>query len=161
MSKFLEHVHMIHAFPTATVPANEDIFAGNSGDVLSDVINMENAKSAIFIVTICGGTGSASIQMLAADTAVPANTSAISFLYKAITGPDTQGATTETKTLVAGGASDMIYVLEADSAKLAELGYGYLQVQVLEKVDMPVNGAITAFLMGLRSAEDVTPTQLV
>jgi len=162
MTKFLEHCHIVHGYPNATIPAAEDVFAGNSGDVLSDVVNMENAASAIFIITLTAGTGSASIQILAADDATPTTTSAVSFLYKAITAPDTQGATTETKTLVAGAASDMIYVCEVDAIKLAEVGYGYVQMQALEKLNRPVDGHITGpILLGLRSAEDVTPTQLV
>ena len=162
MTKFLEHCHIVHGYPNATIPAAEDVFAGNSGDVLSDVVNMENAASAIFIITLTSGTGTASIQILAADDVTPSNTSAVSFLYKAITAPDTQGATTETKTLVAGAASDMIYVCEVDAIKLAEVGYGYVQLQALEKSNFAVDGAITGpILMGLRSAEDVSPTQVV
>ena len=162
MTKFLEHTHIVHGAPNAIIPAAEDVFAGNSADVLTDVCNMENAKSAIWIITLTSGTGSSSIQILAADDATPTTTSAVSFMYKAITAPDTQGAMTETKTLLAGGASDMIYVLEVDAAKLAELGYGYVQLQALEYVNRPVDGHITGpILLGLRSAEDVTPTQLV
>ena len=159
MTKFLEHVHIVHGAPKGIIAACEDIF---NGDPASDVVNMENAKSAVFIITICAGTGSASVQLLAADTATPTTTSAVSFLYKMIQAPDTQGATTETKTLVAGGDSDRIYVCEVDAAKLAELGYGYVQLQALEKDNFPVDGSITGpILMGLRSAEDVTPTQVV
>lgn len=157
--KFLEHTHIVHAAPEATIAANEDMF---NGGIDSDVISMENAKSCVFLVIInMATTGSASIQILAADDVTPTNTSAISFRYKQITGPDTQGNTTETKTLVAGAASDLIYAIEADAAKLAELGYGYIQFQAQEKSNHPVNGAVCAFLMGLRSAEDNTPTQLV
>jgi len=163
MTKFLEHCHIVHGFDNAIVPAAEDVFAGNSANVMSDVVNMENAASAIFIITLNAGTGSASIQILAADDATPTTTSAVSFLYKQITIPDTQGATTETKTLVAlGDVSGTIFVCEVDAIKLAEVGYGYVQMQALEKLNRPVDGTITGpILMGLRSAEDVTPTQVV
>ena len=158
MSKFLEHAHIVHACPIAVVAAFEDVFGG---DIASDVINMENAKSCVFIITLGGGTGSATIQIVAADDAVPNNTSAISFMYKQITAPDTQGATTEAKSVVVGGASDTIFVIEADAAKLAEVGYGYIQLEAAEKAAFPRDGSVMAFLMGLRSAEDVTPTQVV
>ena len=164
MTKFLEQVHVVHGAREAVIPASEDIWAGNTANVMCDVVNMENAASAVWIITLTGGTGTASIQILAADDATPTTTSAVSFMYKAITGPDTQGVTTETKTMLAGHAtlSDMIYVLEVDAAKLAELGYGYVQLQALEHLDRPVDGHITGpILMGLRSAEDVTPTQVV
>ena len=155
--KFLEHAHIVHAAPKALVPACEDIF---NGGIDSDVINMKNAKSAVFVITICAGTGSASVQILACDDATPTTTSAVSFNYKLIQAPDTQGATTETQTLVAGGDSDRIYVCEVDAAKLAELGYGYVQMQAIEKSNFPVDGAVTAFLLGLRSAEDQLATQV-
>jgi len=155
---FLEQTHIVHACPTAVVAAAEDVFGGN---IASDVINMENAKSCVFIITLGGGTGSATVQIVASDAATPANTTAISFNYKQITVPDTQGATTEAKSVVCGAASDTIFVIEASAAKLAEAGYGYIYLEAAEKVAFPKDGAIMAFLMGLRSAEDVTPTQVV
>ena len=155
---FLEQTHIVHACPISIVPAAEDVFGG---DIASDVINMENAKSCVFIITLGGGTGSATIEIVAASTNTAAATTAISFNYKQITAPDTQGATTEAKSVVCGAASDTIFIIEASAAKLAETGYGYIQLVATEKVAFPKDGSIMAFLMGLRSAEDVTPTQVV
>ncbi|MGV7223283.1 MAG: hypothetical protein ACQ9MH_17360 [Nitrospinales bacterium] len=155
---FLENTHIVHACPLSICAAFEDVFGG---DIASDVINMENAKTAVFIITLGGGTGSATVQIVAADDATPNNTTAISFNYKQITAPDTQGATTEAKSVVVGGASDTIFVIETSAAKLAEAGYGYIQLEAAEKVAFPRDGSVMAFLMGMRSAEDVTPTQVV
>ena len=158
MSKFLEHTHLVDPYPVTVAASLADMFAGEPS---SDVINMENAKSAVFIIKTAGGTGSASIQIVCVDAITAATTTtALSFNYKTITTPDTQGATTESKTLVVAG-TDNIYAIEVDAAKLAEVGYSYIRLTATEKVAKPLSGTITAFLMGLRSAEDVTPTQLV
>ncbi len=109
----------------------------------------------------CGaGTGSATIQICAADDVTPSNTTAISFKYKAITAPDTQGATTETQSLVAGGASDMVYAIEVDAAKVQEVSSRkFVVLQTEEKANRPMDGAIVGFLMGMRYAEDQNATQ--
>ena len=158
--KFLEHAHIVHAAPAALIAANEDIW---NGDVATDVISMANAKSCVFMIIQNAGTGSASVQIFACSTVTPTATAAISFSYKRITAGDTHGATTETKLLrTTGGAtgSNCIYVIEVDAAKLAEHGYKYVQLDATEASNFPVDGAIVAFLMGLRSAEDALGTQL-
>ena len=154
--KFLEHTHIVNAHPIALMAAAEDMFAAA---VESSVINMENAKSCVFFIKCTEGTGSASIVISAVDAFSVAATTAISFKYKIITTADVQGATLESKDLVVSG-SDKIFALEVDAAKLAEAGYGYIRMTATPKVDKPLHGSITAFLMGLRSAEDVTPTVL-
>ena len=156
--KFLEHAHIVHAAPAAVIAANEDIY---NGDIASDIISMANAESAVFmIIQNSGVTGSASVQIFACDDVTPTNTSAISFKYKRITSGDTHGATTESVLLRTTAGADQIYVIEVEAAKLAETGYGYVQLSATEAVDSPVDGAVVAFLMGLRSAEDALGTQL-
>ena len=157
MSKFLEHTHVINSHPIALCAAAEDFLTGG---VESDVINMENAKSCVFIVKCTEGTGTASIQIVCVDAITAATTTtALSFNYKTITLPDTQGATTETKTLSVS-ATDKIFVLEVDATKLAEIGYPYIRM-VAAASTFAIHGTAMAFLMGLRSAEDITPTQMV
>ena len=156
--KFLEHTHVVVTNPIALNAACEDQFQGS---VKSDVINMENAKSCVFVIHCTEGTGTASITIVCVDAVTAATTTtALSFNYKQITTPDTQGATTEAKALVVS-ATDKIFVLEVDAAKLAEVGYPYICMLSTEKSPFPIGGTVHAFLMGLRSAEDVTPTQLV
>ena len=156
--KFLEHTHVVDVAAVAIVPAAEDQFAS---DIKYDVINMENAKSAVFLIKCLAGTGTASVKLWCVDAITAASSSTqLSFSYKTITGPDTQGATTEAKELVVSG-SDKIYALEVDAAKLSEVGYSYVVMTAEEKSAFPVDGAVVAFLMGMRSAEDVTPTQVV
>jgi len=159
--KFLEHTHIINCNPIALNAACEDQFQGS---VKSDVINMENAKSCVFVIHCTEGTGTASITIVCVDAVTAATTTtALSFNYKqccATATPDLQGATTEAKALVVS-ATDKIFVLEVDAAKLAEVGYPYICMLSTEKSPFPIGGTVHAFLMGLRSAEDVTPTQLV
>jgi len=159
--KFLEHTHIINSHPIALCAAAQDFLTGG---VESDVINMENAKSCVFIIKCTEGTGTASITIVCVDAITAATTTtALSFNYKqcCATGtPDLQGATTETKDLVVS-ATDKIFVLEVDAAKLAEVGYPYIRMLSTEKSAFAIHGTAMAFLMGMRSAEDVTPTQLV
>jgi hypothetical protein len=158
MLKFLEHNHIVHSCPSGVIAANEDIYAGGFD---SDVINMKNAETAVFmIIQNAGPTGTASIQIFACSNATPSATAAITFKYKRITSGDTQGNTTESKLLRTTAGADQVYVIEVEAAKLAEQGYGYVQMNVGEADNSPVDGAVISFLTGLRSAEDNLSTQL-
>ena len=155
--KFLEHAHLVNSHPIALCADAGDMFDSN---VESDVISMANAKSCVFLIKCPEGTGTASIVISAVNdfTSVTATT-ALSFKYKTITVADTHSATTEAKVLVVSG-SDKIFALEVDAAKLAETGYDKIRMTATPKADFPLHGTITAFLMGLRSAEDITATVL-
>jgi len=110
---------------------------------------------------LAGATGAASIQIFACDDTTPTNTAAISFRYARITSGDTKAATTESKLLATTAGADQMYVIEVESAKLAEEGYEFVQLSLTEKTNDPVDGTVVGpILTGLRSAEDVLSTQL-
>lgn len=157
--KLLEHCHFVQSVLAANQAAGEDMYDGGFD---TDVVSMKNAESAVWIVQqLAGVTGAASIQIFACSTVTPTATSPISFYYKRITAGDTHGATTETKLLATTAGADQSYVIEVPAAKLAEVGYEFVQLSLTEKTNDPVDGTIVGpILCGLRSAEDALGTQL-
>lgn len=157
--KFLEFCHFVQSVTSGEQAAGEDVY---NGGIDSDVVSMKNAESALWIVNqLAGATGAASIQIFACDNVTPSNTSAISFYYKRITSGDTHGATTETKLLATTAGENQMYAIEVPAAKLAEVGYEFVQLSLTEKTNNPVDGGVIGpILGGLRSAEDVLATQL-
>jgi hypothetical protein len=156
---FLEHFHPVHAFPKAIIAANEDIF---NGDPASDVISMENAQTAVFLIINNSGIGNATIEVFACDDTTPTTTTAISFLVRSISAADTQvDALTESKAFLTSTGMDMIYIVEVDQAKVNEVsGRKYVQLRCAEVTNQPVDGAIAAFLTGMRYTEDDPGTQV-
>lgn len=157
--KFLEHVHMVNGVTSAQQAAGEDMY---NGGIASDVVSMKNAESAVFIIKqLAGVTGAASVQIFACDDVTPTNTSAISFYYKTVTSADTHGATTETKLLATTAGANQTIMIEVPAAKLAEVGYEFVQLDITEKTNDAVDGTVVGpILMGLRSAEDALGTQV-
>jgi hypothetical protein len=152
MHTFLEHNHPIHIAPKANQAAGEDMFNGN---IASDVISLENAHGAVFIVTtLSNAGGTASCRVLACDDTTPTATVAVSFRFKAIEAPDTLNSQGESKAYQTSTAHDMVYVFEVDAAKLAEQGYKYCQFEAVEDDDAAVDGSVVGFLTGLRYKED-------
>lgn len=160
--KALEFTHLVHGQRSAHQAAGEDMY---DGGIVGDVVNMANAESAVFyIVQLAGVTGTATVQIFAADDATPTTTAAISFYYRNVTAGNTPGAVTEAKTLVTTAAADQVYEIEVPAAKLAEVtafAAQYIQFSALEKVNDAVDGLVLGpILHGLRSAEDNIGTQL-
>jgi len=158
---FLETAHGYHAFPSGIVAANEHIF---NGDPASDVINMKNADTAVFLIVTNanGSSGTAAVTVLACDDTTPTNTSAVPFYYRKISAPDTQGAVTAATTsgFTTTGTANDCWLVEVDSADIhaanSNAGYGYVQCVCTEDTNQPVDGAMFAFLMKRRYQDDTT-----
>ena len=158
-TKFLENNHVVHCAPTATIAAAED--CGNTS-MPCDVMSMANADGAVFIhVTMANLGGNSTIFICAADNVTPTTTVAVSFRYQTIQAPNTILATGESVGLLTSTAADIVYVLEVDSAKIAEQGYKYVQCVAEETTATAVDGAIVGFLTGMRYKEDDMGTQVV
>jgi len=160
MLNFLENFHVVHAFPVGLIAAAEDMF---NGDPASDVISMENAQTAVFIiVNNSNAGGNATILAYACDDAVPTNTTAISFMVRSISAADTQvDALTESKGFLTSTGEDMVYVVEVDQAKVQEVsGRKFVQLHLHEKTNAAVDGAVACFLTGMRYTEDDAGTQI-
>lgn len=119
-----------------------------------------------------GATGTATITVLAGDTATAAGTSpmtnsaAVPFHYKAITSTDVEGAYTAAAaagfTTTAG--SSQLYVIEVDAEVMGQLnsgaGYSYLQLKFAEVVNSPVLGGVIFIQHGGRYQQDVPATSV-
>ena len=151
------HIEQLHFFKVLDPVA--DAF---DGTVASDVVNLgKGGSSAFFLIHKgVGATGTSTVTVEACDDFVPTTTSAIPFLYRAITSGDTPGAVTRAEaagfTTTAG--SSQIYAIQVPAENLAGLGYPCVRVKAVESVNSPVVGSIIGFVMDLKSAEDIDPT---
>lgn len=165
MKSILESIHPVHCGNSSFVAANEDIF---NGDPATDVINVKNAESIIFIVAMNAnaGSGAATITIEACDDVTPSNTTAIAFQYKLISAGDTQGAVTAaTSAGVSVGTANTMVFIEVSAAAVAAASVNstynnhYVRLKATESQSDAVDGAITAFLNNLRYQE-LSATQL-
>ena len=162
-TNFLENNHVIHVAPAAVIAACEDFYDGAAGALIAtDVISLANADGAVFILIQNANVGgNSSIRICACDNTTPTTTVAVSFKYKAIQAPNTILATGESVALLTSTAADIVYVCEVDAAKVAEQGYKYCQLQSVQVTNNEVDGAVIAFLTGLRYKEDDAGSQVV
>ena len=161
-TNFLENNKVVHVGPAAVIAANEDFYDGAAAALIaSDVISLANADGAVFIlIQNANAGGNSSIRICACDNVTPSTTVAVSFRYQMITAADTIAASGESKALLTSTGADIVYVCEVDAAKIAEQGYKYCYMQSVEVTNNAVDGAIVAFLTGLRYKEDDPGTQV-
>lgn len=165
MRSILESIHPVHCGNATFVAANEDIF---NGDPATDVVNVENAESIIFIVAMNNnaGSGAATITIQACDNVTPSNTTAIAFQYKLISAGDTQGAVTAcASTGVSVGTAQTMIFIEVSAAAVGAAAVNstynnhYVRLKATETQGDAVDGAITCFLNNIRYGE-LSATQL-
>lgn len=130
----------------------------------SDVFNMKNYKKIRFVIYKgVGTTGTSTITVEACDDTTPSNTSAVEFMYQAITSGDTPGAiayaTTSGFTTTAG--SSQLYIVSVDAAALNSSGYGYVRLKMVESVNSPVVGAVLAILSESRDEREIPASAIV
>ncbi len=155
-TKALQYIH-----PMKGLDAVADAF---SGTVYSDIYNMGDYHSILFILhKAVGATGTSTITVEASDDVSASNTTAIPFRYKAITSTDVEGALTASAAagFATTAGSSQLYAIEVDSAELADTGYQYVRLAAVEVADDPVLGGILAFGCGNRYAQDVPATAVV
>jgi len=159
-TNFLENNHVVHCAPSGVVDKAEDLFEDVNN---CDVMSLANADGAVFIAVTMARVatgGNATLYVYACDDTTPTTTVAVSFRYQTIKAPDTIISVGESKGLLTSLATDMIYVLEVDAAKVAEQGYKYVHMQSVELTNQAMDGAIFGFLTGLRYKEDDAGTQV-
>ena len=152
----MQIVDKLHAIPVLYPVA--DAF---SGAVTSDVVEVQGEGVLFEIIKGVGATGTATITVLSADDTVPTTTTAVAFMYRVSTTPDTWGdwtqATTAGFTTTAG--SNQVYQIWVDAQRLAANNYAYAQLVSTEVVDSPIVGAIMAYIGNPRY--QVQPTSLI
>jgi hypothetical protein len=163
-TNFLERNHVVAVCPVAEVSDAGDLFDGAGATILnSDVMSLKNADGAVFILAVSANTsnGNASVRICACDTITPTTTVAVSFRYSAISAPDTIMASGEATSYLTSTAGDYVYIFEVDAAKVAEQGYEFVYFNADEVTNGgDSEGALVAFLTGLRYKEDDIGTQV-
>lgn len=134
-----------------------------SGTVSSRVVDLGNAHAVTFLVYKgVGATGTSTITVEACDDIVPTTTSAIAFISRSNTTSDTWGAATwrATTGFVTTAGSNHMYAIHVDAAMLANSGYRYCRLTMVESVDSPVLGGILIVLHDLRYPRAITASQI-
>jgi hypothetical protein len=162
MSRLIETIHFVKGLDPVA-----DAFDDSGGAVVSDVVDMSEYNTVLFVIHYgVGTTGTQLFTVLACDDVTPNNSSAIPFHYRQILTTDVPGdmtaATTAGFTTTAG--SSKIVVIEASAAALAGdgNGYGYIQLSCTEPADHPCLAGITIIMTDPRyGIESTDRTQIL
>jgi hypothetical protein len=134
-----------------------------SGTVTSDIVDMANHQSAMFIVYKgVGTTGTSTITVEACDDVSGTNATAVPFYSKSITSTDIQGAMTARAAagFATTAGSSQIYVIQVAAEALAATNYQFVRLKAVEVVDSPVLGGIAIALAGPRFGGSTTATEI-
>lgn len=115
-----------------------------SGTVYSDVMKCSGEGMEWMIVKGAGATGTSTITVEACDDVTPTNSTAVAFMYRKSTTPDTWGAWTQATTTgftTTAGANQM-YEIYVDGSELAAEGYAYARLKAVEVANDPVLGGV-------------------
>lgn len=134
----------LHAIPVLYPVA--DAF---SGTINTDIVNVKG-EGVMFVITKgVGATGTSTITIDACDTVGPANTTAVAFMYRISTTPDTWGAWTQATVtgFVTTAGSNQMYEIYIDASELAAEGYGYARLTGVEVVQSAVLAGVNAYII--------------
>jgi hypothetical protein len=134
-----------------------------AGTVYSDVVSMRNYKTCEFIIFKgVGTTGTSTVTVQACSNTTPSARSAVAFRYQVCTTKDTWGAITECANtgfdITAGSAQ--IYRIFVDASVLAEVGYEFVQLKLVEVTASAVLAGILIQLHGSRDEKDIPETAI-
>jgi len=155
MYELLNNLHFVKGLDPVA-----DAFAGT---VASDVVDLANHQSALFLIYKgVGVTGTSTITVEACDDVVPTNTTAIPFYSKSITSTDVQGSLTARAAagFATTAGSSQIYVIQVAAEDVAATGYQFVRLKAVEVVDSPVLGGIAIALAGPRFGGSTTATEI-
>ena len=126
-----------------------DAFAGT---VTTDVVECLGEGMLWQITKGVGATGTSTVTVLACDDTTPSNTTAVAFMYRTSTTPDTWGSWTQATTtgFTTTAGSNQMYQVYVPSQELSDTGYGYAQLQAVEVVNNPVVGCINVAVVNPR-----------
>ena len=160
--KFTENHHVIHAFPSTVIASCADIF---NGSPRSDVISLHGAQRLIFMIITndVSNGGSALLRVDGCSDTTPSTTCALTFNVRTILTPDANVNQGEVQAYTTLEISDYIYEVEIDACQLAgcsNVPYEYVRLTMDALSNIGTEGAVVAFLDGLRNAEDILPTQV-
>lgn len=155
MSTMLQNLH-----PVKGLDAVADAFATT---VYSDVVNMKNWESVMFILHKgVGATGTSTLTVQACDDVVPTNRSAVPFYYKTFLTSNSDVSAALTRATASGflttAGSSQIYAVEVRGQDLASTGYQYVQLKCVESVDSEVLGGILIIMGNPKNPQDIPAT---
>ncbi len=131
----------------------------------SDIVNMKNFESVVFLVYKgVGTTGTSTLTVEACDDVVPTTATAVPFFYKTMAGSDDVPSVL-TKATSSGFAttagSSQLYACEVRYGDLAATGFTYCRLKMAEVVNSPVLGGIAIIMGNPRSLKDPYSTAIV
>jgi len=108
-----------------------------------------------------GTTGTSTITVEACDDVTPTNSTAVEFTYRIMPTNDTWGDWTDGATtgFTTTAGSSQLYQVYVAGAQLAEQGYGYARLKLVEVADDPVLGGLLCIVCNLRYGEQ--PSTLI
>lgn len=148
---------------THYVPGLDPVADAFAGTVYSDVVDLGNAHAVTFVIIKgVGATGTSTVTVEACDDIVPTTTSAVAFAYRKMTTTDTWGANTWVAStgFVTTAGSSQRYLVHVDADMLANSGYRYVRLAMVESVDSPVLGGIDIILHNLRYPRAIQTSQI-
>jgi hypothetical protein len=142
------------------LPPVADAFAGT---VRSDVISMKNHRQCTFVIQKgVGTTGTSTVTVNGCDDTTPTTRTAIPFKYRVNTSGDTWGdvtvATASGFATTAG--SNHLYEIIVDGDELGDLGFGYVELNLVEVVDSAVLAGILVILQEPSYAQAIPMTAI-
>lgn len=148
----LEHCRFVNALAPIA-----DAFAGT---VYPTGVNMSQAGWIMWVIQKgVGTTGTSTVTVVAGDTGSPLTETAVPFYYRRIQSNNTTigavTAATSTGFTTTAGSGDM-YLVWIDAKALANSGYKYAHLKLVESADDAVVGSVLAMAGGLRFADDTS-----
>lgn len=158
MSTMLQNLHPVQGI----APVADAL----SATVYTDVVNMKNWDSVMFIIQKgVGTTGTSTITVQACDDTTPSNRTAVPFFYKVFTTSSSDVGGVLTRATASGFAttagSAHLYAIEVRQGDLASTGYSYVQLKAVEVVDDPVLAGILIIMGNAQSPQDVAASVIV
>ena len=141
----MKTVDKFHAIPVLYPVA--DAF---NGTINTDIVDVQGEGILFEIVKGIGATGTSTVTVDACSTIGPAATTAVDFIYRISTTPDTWGEWTATA-LAAGfvttAGSNQMYQVYVDASELAATGYRFARLHAVEVVSNAVTGCVNAYVV--------------
>ena len=163
---FLINHHCPAAFTSAELIEPDDMFEGSPTSV---ILNLEAWDGVVWIVgKLAGATGTATALVYSCDDTTPTTATAVPFMYRAATTPDTftaWTAATASGVLISAGA-DQVWEIAIASSDLykgtatAPVNDQYVKLQLNEVDSTAVEGSVQVLLYGPTYGHEIPDTVL-
>ena len=124
-----------------------------SGTVYTDVFEVQGeAGYALVWYGTNASNGASTLTVEACDNNTPSNTTAVPFLYRVATTFDTMGDWTAATAagITVGGSANSAWEIYVPVSELAEEGYEYMRVKMVESTAQAADGVIACYVINPR-----------